>query len=74
MVVTTDPAKAADLANQVDAQLWTDMFTLPLYQKPTFIGYSSKYKPYNKDDKTGLGDNASQDGPLWNSDTWRLSQ
>jgi len=74
MVVTTDPAKAADLANQTDAQLWTDMFTLPLYQKPTFIAYSSAYKAYNKDDQTGVGDNASKDGPLWNSDTWSLKE
>jgi len=74
LAVSTDPAKTADLANQVDTQLWTDVFTLPLYQKPTFIGYSSNYKPYNKDDQTGIGDNASQDGPLWNSNTWALKQ
>jgi len=74
MDTSTDPAKTADLANQVDAQLWTDMFTLPLYQKPTFIGFSSAYKAYNKDDQTGVGDNASQDGPLWNEDTWSLKQ
>jgi glutathione transport system substrate-binding protein len=74
MVVTTDPAQAAELANQTDAQLWTDMFTLPLYQKPTFIAFSSAYKPYNQGDQTGVGDNASQDGPLWNSDTWSLKQ
>ena len=74
LAVSTEPTKTADLANQVDAQLWTDMFTLPLYQKPTFIGASSAYKPYNKDDQTGLGDNASQDGILWNSSTWTLKQ
>ncbi len=72
MVVETDPTKATDLANQVDAQLWTDVFTLPLYQKPTFLAYSSAYKPYSKDDQTGIGDNASQDGPVWNSQTWTL--
>src|SRR5262249_35177441 len=69
MVVNTDADQASGLANQVDAQLWSDMFTLPLYQKPTFIGFSSAYKPYNQGDGTGVGDNASQDGPLRNSET-----
>jgi len=72
LAVSTDPAKTADLANQVDAQLWTDMFTLPLYQKPSFLAFSSAYKPYNKEDQTGIGPNASQDGDLWNSQTWSL--
>ena len=48
-----------DLWNQVDTQLWSDMFTLPLYQKPTFLGYSSNY--------TGIDDNATLAGPFWNS-------
>jgi glutathione transport system substrate-binding protein len=74
MVVETDPTKAADLANQVDAQLWSDMFTLPLYQKPTFIAYSSKMAAYNKDTNKGIGDNASQDGPAFNSGTWTVTQ
>lgn len=74
MVVETDAAKAADLANQVDAQLWSDMYTLPLYQKPTYLAYSSKVTAYNKDTETGIGNNASQDGPAWNSATWVLKQ
>ena len=74
MVVETDPTKAADLANQVDTQLWSDLFTLPLYQKPTFLAYSSKMTAYNKDDQKGIGDNASQDGPYWNSSSWTLRQ
>jgi peptide/nickel transport system substrate-binding protein len=72
LAVSTDATKTADLANQVDAQLWTDMFTLPLYQKPSYLAFSSAYKPYNKDDQTGVGANASQDGDLWNSSTWSL--
>jgi peptide/nickel transport system substrate-binding protein len=74
MVVETDPTKAADLANQVDAQLWSNLFTLPLYQKPTFIGYNSKLATYNKETNKGIGDNASQDGPTFNSGTWTLRQ
>jgi peptide/nickel transport system substrate-binding protein len=72
MVVTTDPVAAVTVANQADAQLWQDMFTLPLYQKPTFIAFSTAYKPYNTDTGKGVGDNASWDGPCWNSDTWSL--
>jgi len=74
MVVETDPAKAADLANQVDAELWTQMCTLPLYQKPQYIAFSSKIGPYNKDTGKGIGNNASQDGPTFNSETWTLKQ
>ena len=59
-----DDAKRTDLLNQVDAQLWQDMVTIPLYQKPTFIAYSDKYG--------NIGDNASNEGPFWNAGTWGL--
>jgi peptide/nickel transport system substrate-binding protein len=63
-VVTTDPSAAIALWNQVDKLLWGDMFTLPLYQKPTVISYSNNY--------SGISDNASSQGPLWNSETWSV--
>jgi len=72
MVVEPDATKAADLANQADAQLWTDMFTLPLYQKPDFLACNSRLTPYNPSTKRGVGDNASQDSPAWNSQTWTV--
>jgi len=62
----TDPTKAADLANQVDSQLWQDVFTLPLYQKATFLAYDSNF--------TGIGENATTEGPLWNSPGFALKQ
>jgi peptide/nickel transport system substrate-binding protein len=65
-VVETDQTKAADLWNQVDTQLWADMFTLPLYQKPTFLAYTSNL--------TGIDDNASLYGPLWNANTFALKK
>lgn len=65
-VLQTDPAKAADLWNQVDTQLWGNMFTLPLYQKPTFLAYSSNF--------AGVDDNASLAGPFWNSQTFSKKQ
>ncbi|MEO9139874.1 MAG: ABC transporter family substrate-binding protein [Jatrophihabitans sp.] len=48
------------LANQADSALWQDMYTLPLYQKPTLLAY--------RDNISGLADNATLAGPLWNSD------
>ena len=66
MVSEPDPDAAADLANQVDTALWAQMATLPLFQKPTVIAYQSTI--------TGVEDNSSQAGPLWNSETWAVSQ
>jgi len=62
--VELDDTKRKDLLNQIDAQLWQDMFTIPLYQKPTFIAYSDKYG--------NIGDNATNEGPFWNAGTWGL--
>lgn len=59
-----DPAAQAELGNQIDALLWEQVATVPLYQKPTFIAYQSSIQ--------GVEDNATQAGPLWNSDTWTV--
>jgi peptide/nickel transport system substrate-binding protein len=60
----TDPAKVASVGNDIDKALWDQMATLPLYQKPTFIAYSSNVK--------NVKDNPSTAGPLWNSSTWTV--
>jgi peptide/nickel transport system substrate-binding protein len=60
MTQETDPAKQADYANAADQQLWQNMFTLPLYQKPVFLAWSSAY--------TGIDENSTNSGPLWNSE------
>jgi peptide/nickel transport system substrate-binding protein len=52
------------LANAADKQLWSDMFTLPLYQKPTLLAVDNNY--------TGVADNSTQAGPLWNNDSFGL--
>ncbi len=52
-------------ANEADKCLWGDMFSLPLYQKPTLLAYDSNYK--------GIGDNSTQAGPLWNNDGFSVS-
>ena len=53
-------------ANQVDKALWDQMATIPLYQKPTFIGYRASLE--------NVVDNASVQRPLWNSDRWAVKQ
>jgi peptide/nickel transport system substrate-binding protein len=66
MVSEPEPAKVADLANQVDSALWAQMATIPLFQKPTIIAYQSSI--------SGVQDNSSQTGPLWNAEKWALKQ
>ena len=58
---TTDEAKFAD---EADKLLWAQMYTLPLYQKPTLLAFDSNY--------SGIGDNPTQAGPLWNSETFAV--
>ena len=55
----TDQAQIAELGNQVDRLLWEDLYTVPLYQKPTFIAYNSNF--------TGIEENATNAGPLWDA-------
>jgi peptide/nickel transport system substrate-binding protein len=61
-VAQTDPQKAIDLMNQVDTQLWKDVDTIPLYQKPTYIAYRTKY--------VNIQDNPTSAGPVWNIWQW----
>ena len=57
-----DEAKSAELGNQIDQQLTADMATIPLYAKPTYLAVRKTF--------TGVGDNATQEGPFWNSNLW----
>jgi len=61
-----DEKKSAALANEVDQQLWDDMVTIPLYQKPTFIAFKDTYG--------NIRDNATSEGPFFNAGTWGLKQ
>ncbi|MDT4933595.1 MAG: glutathione transport system substrate-binding protein, partial [Pseudonocardiales bacterium] len=58
------PQEEIAAANKADQLLWGDMFTLPLYQKPTLLAYDSNYK--------GIADNSTQAGPLWNNDSFSV--
>jgi len=62
MVTATNTQDEVKFANQADELLWQQMYTLPLYQKPTLLAYDSNYG--------NIGDNATQAGPLWNSETF----
>jgi peptide/nickel transport system substrate-binding protein len=57
-----DEATSAELGNQIDQQLTADMATIPLYAKPTYLAVRKTF--------TGVGDNATQEGPFWNSNLW----
>ncbi|HEY7607094.1 MAG TPA: ABC transporter family substrate-binding protein [Actinomycetes bacterium] len=57
-----DEARSAELGNQIDQQLTADMATIPLYAKPTYLAVRKTF--------TGVGDNATQEGPFWNSNLW----
>jgi peptide/nickel transport system substrate-binding protein len=58
----TEQSEVKELGNQVDTLLWEDLYTVPLYQKPTFIAYNSNY--------TGIVENATNAGPLWDATKW----
>ena len=58
----TDPAQAIKIMNDVDKQLWADIVTMPLYQKPTYIAYRNKY--------VNIQDNPTNAGPVWNIWDW----
>jgi peptide/nickel transport system substrate-binding protein len=64
LVATTDRDEQVRITNEVDKLLWDLMPTIPLYQKPTFIAYSSTID--------GVEDNPTQAGPLWNASTWTV--
>jgi peptide/nickel transport system substrate-binding protein len=63
-ISSTDPKKAIDLMNQVDKQLWTDVATVTLYQKPIYLAYRNKY--------ANIQDNPTSAGPVWNIWAWGI--
>jgi peptide/nickel transport system substrate-binding protein len=65
MTHSTTTQEELKYANKADVLLWKQMYTLPLYQKPTLLAFDSDYN--------GIADNATQVGPLWNSDTFSKS-
>ena len=62
-VAELNPSQAANDFNQVDAQLWKDMVTLPLFQNPDLTGWSTKYANIVPNEYTGV---------TWNAQDWAL--
>ena len=59
---TLNPTKAASLYNKIDAVLWKDMATLPLFQQPQLFGWSTKFG--------NVFPNTSSVGIPWNAHQW----
>jgi ABC-type transport system substrate-binding protein len=57
-----DIANFGWVGNQIDQQLTADMATIPLYAKPTYLAVRDRF--------ANVGDNATQEGPFWNSGLW----
>jgi peptide/nickel transport system substrate-binding protein len=63
-LATTNTTKATTLYNQIDAILWKDMVTLPLFQQPQLFGWTSNYG--------NVVPNTSSLGFSWNADAWGM--
>ena len=60
----TDSATETSDYNAADTQLWADMDTLPLYQKPQFYAWTDTYG--------NVVPNASSTGVPWNANLWGM--
>ncbi|KAB8161771.1 ABC transporter family substrate-binding protein [Streptomyces sp. 3MP-14] len=62
---TSDLAEAVDLTAQIEAHLWEDLVTIPLYQHPGITAWNSQVE--------NVVSNPSQNGIVWNAQTWSKS-
>lgn len=62
----TDPVRLAGIANSIDRLLWDDLYTVPLYQRPTIVAFNRSVM--------NVGVNAASVGPGWNSSNWELAR
>jgi peptide/nickel transport system substrate-binding protein len=63
-LTTIAPAAAASLYNQIDALLWKDMATFPLFEQPQLYSWSNGYGNIEPD--------PSNNGVPWNAYAWGL--
>jgi peptide/nickel transport system substrate-binding protein len=59
-----DADKQAADYNQADTVMWQNMWTLPLFQEPTFLAVRSTFR--------NVHENTNPEGPFWNAQTWGL--
>jgi peptide/nickel transport system substrate-binding protein len=57
-----DPARAADIGNEIDRRLWAQLPSIPLYQPPGFLAW--------RQDLANVEHNTTTEGPFWNAGTW----
>ena len=62
MLTAPDHATEVRDSQEADKILWQDLPTIPLYQKPTVLAYTSNL--------LNVRENASVQGPLWNAQEW----
>jgi peptide/nickel transport system substrate-binding protein len=61
-----DPARAADLGNELDRRLWAQLPSIPLYQLPGFLAW--------RQDLVNVQHNPTTEGPFWNAGTWGFAR
>lgn len=61
-----DAKKRAQILNDIDEILWTDLSDIPLFQLPTFIAHSDRY--------VNIIDNTTSSGPFWNAYDWGIKK
>jgi peptide/nickel transport system substrate-binding protein len=59
-----NPAKEVALYNRIDAELWSDLPTMPLFQAPVEL--------VMRDDLANVTYSTSWEGPFWDADQWGL--
>ncbi|MCC5946889.1 MAG: ABC transporter family substrate-binding protein [Nitriliruptoraceae bacterium] len=62
LLAELDPDAARDLVAQIEAQLWEDLPTIPLFTFPSVIAFA--------DDIDGVVNNQTQGGITWNMEEW----
>jgi peptide/nickel transport system substrate-binding protein len=65
LLITPDPAAQIELANQIDALLWENLATIPVFSFPGVAAYA--------ENANNVIYNPSQNGLPWNGSEWSLS-
>ncbi|CAN5736769.1 ABC transporter substrate-binding protein [soil metagenome] len=65
LAASLDNDEILDLANQIDTILWQDLATIPVFSFPAVSAWN--------DNVENVVFNPSQNGIMWNADTWRLT-
>ncbi|WP_234320050.1 ABC transporter family substrate-binding protein [Streptomyces sp. SBT349] len=65
VLVTSDMEEADRITGEIEALLWEDMVTIPLYQHPGITAWNP--------DVQNVVPNPSQNGITWNADSWSRS-